>query len=93
MSKIPYPRTVGCLMYSMICTRPDLAYATSLISRFMSNLGKEHWNAVKWVFRYIKRTSSYGLLYRQSENDVDKLMGYCDADYCGDLDKRRSLTG
>ena len=79
-------------MYSMICRRPDLAYAKSLISRCMSNPEKQHWDAVKWVFRYIKRTYSCGLLYRRSENDVDKLMGYCDADFCGDLDKKRSLT-
>ena len=73
-------------MYSMIYTRPDLVYATSLISKFMSNLGKEHWDVVKCI----KRTSNYGLLYRQSENDVDKLMGYCDFDFYGDIDKRRS---
>ena len=42
MSKTPYTSAIGCLMYSMICTRLDLAYATSLISKFMSNLGKEH---------------------------------------------------
>ena len=41
----------------------------------------------------MRRTSSFGLLYRKSEDCVDKLMGYCDSDYCGDLDKRRSLTG
>lgn len=93
MSKIPYASVIGCLMYSMICTRPDLAYATSLISRFMSNPGKEHWSVVKRVFKYVRRTSSFGLLYKKIEGCVDKLMGYCDSDYCGDLDKRRSLAG
>ena len=93
MSKVLHANVVCCLMYAMICTRPDLAYATSLISRFMSKLGKEHWNAVKWVFRYVRRTFSFGLLYKRAEDCEDKLVGYCDSDFCGDLDKRRSLTG
>jgi len=52
MSRVPYASAVGSLMYVMICTRPDLAYAVSTVSRFMSNPGKQHWEAVKWVLRY-----------------------------------------
>jgi hypothetical protein len=47
MSKVPYSSVVGSLMYVMVCSRPDLSYAMSLISRYMANPGKEHWNAVK----------------------------------------------
>ena len=54
MLKIPYASAVGSLMYSMVCTRPDLTYAVSLVSRFMANPGKGHWEAVKWVFRYLR---------------------------------------
>ena len=90
MSKVPYANAIGCLMFAMICTRPDLAYARSLISRFMSKPRKKHWNVVKWVFRYVRRTCSFGLKYKKAE---DKLVGYSDSDFCGDLDKRRSLTG
>ena len=92
MSKVPYANVVGCLMYSTICTRLDLAFATSLIWRFMSNPGEEHWNAIKWVFRYVKRTTNYGLYYRRSEKNGDHLIGFCDSDYYDDLDKRRSLA-
>ena len=63
MEKIPYANAVGSLMYSMVCTRPDLAYSTSLVSRFMANPGRDHWEAVKWIFRYLRETSSYGLRY------------------------------
>ena len=63
--KVPYANAVGCLMYSMICTRPNLAYATSLISRFMANPGREQWKAVKWVFRYLRRTSSFGFVVQE----------------------------
>ena len=50
-------------MYSMICTRPDLAHSASVVSRFMSNLGKQHWQVVKWILRYLQGTSSVGLVY------------------------------
>ena len=92
MSKVPYASAVGSLMYSMVCTRPDLAYAASLVSRFMANPGRAHWDAVKWVLRYMKGTSHYGLLFKESEGK-QQIIGYCDSDFSGDLDKRRSLTG
>jgi hypothetical protein len=63
MAHIPYSNAVGNLMYAMICTRPDLAHAVSVVSRFMHNPGKEHWNAVKWILRYLKGTSHFGLLF------------------------------
>ena len=47
MSRILYSSAVGNLMYVMICTRPDLPHAVSVVSRFMHNPDKEHWNAVK----------------------------------------------
>jgi len=42
MSKVSYSSVVGSLMYAMVCSRPDLSYAMSLVSRYMSNPGKEH---------------------------------------------------
>ncbi|TXG72666.1 hypothetical protein EZV62_001245 [Acer yangbiense] len=47
MVKVPYANTVGCLMYAMICTRPDISQTVSVIAKYMTNLGKEHWNAIK----------------------------------------------
>ena len=93
MSKIPYSSAVGCLMYAMVLTRPYIAYVVSAVSRYTVNLEKEHWRAVKWILRYLNGTTDYGLIYgakRGTEVDVE---GYVDADYAGDLDKRRSLTG
>ena len=54
MDKVPYSSVVGSMMYAMIGTRPDLAYAVGVISRFMSKLGRKHWEAVKWVLRYLR---------------------------------------
>ena len=42
MSKVPYASAVGCLMYALVCTRPDLAQAVSAVSNFLSNLGQLH---------------------------------------------------
>lgn len=42
MSKVPYASVVGCLMYTMVLTRPDIAYAISIVNRFMANPGKEN---------------------------------------------------
>ena len=47
MKKIPYASAVGSLMYAMVCMRADIAHAIGVISRFLSNPGKEHWQAVK----------------------------------------------
>ena len=58
MSRIPYSCVVGSLMYAMVCSRPDLAHVLSVVSRYMANPGKEHWNAVKWIFRYLRGTSN-----------------------------------
>jgi hypothetical protein len=90
MEKIPYKSAVGSLMYAMVSTRPDIAHAVGVVSRFMSNPGKTHWEAVKWILRYLKGTSDYALCF--GGNKV-QLLGYTDSDFAGDLDKRRSTTG
>ena len=47
MSKVPYTYVVGSLMYAMVCTRPDIAHVVGVVSRFLTNPGKEHWEALK----------------------------------------------
>ncbi|MCI64798.1 vacuolar protein sorting-associated protein 33 [Trifolium medium] len=59
MKKVPYASAVGSLMYTMICTRPDIAHAVGVVSRFLSNPSKDHWQAVKWILRYLRGTSKY----------------------------------
>jgi hypothetical protein len=63
MKKVPYASTIGSLMYVMVCTRSDIAYAIGVVSRFLSNHGKKHWLAVKWILRYLKGTSSFMLCF------------------------------
>ena len=91
MSKVPYANAVGCLMYLMVCTRPDISHAVSVISRYMADLGKEHWNVVKWIFRYIIGTCDFGILFDQRAST--EVVGYVDSNYAGDIDSRKSTTG
>ena len=90
MRKVPYQSAVGSLMYAMVCTRPDIAYAVGVVSRFMKNPGKAHWEAVKWILRYLKGTSTSCLCFG---NGDPVLQGYTDADYAGDKDHRKSTSG
>ena len=69
MSRIPYSNAIGSLMYDMVCTRPDLAYSASIVSRFMANPGKQHWSVVKWILRYLKGSKSVGLVYEESQKE------------------------
>ncbi|KAE8654775.1 glutamate-ammonia ligase family protein [Hibiscus syriacus] len=93
MSKVPYASAVGSLMYAMVCTRPDISQAVGVVSMYMHDPGKEHWQTVKWIMRYILNTVDVGLVFQQDKQDGQCVVGYCDSDYAGDLDKRRSTTG
>ncbi|XP_073127337.1 secreted RxLR effector protein 161-like [Henckelia pumila] len=93
MNNTPYASGVGSIMYAMVCSRPDLAYAISLVSRFMSNPGAEHWKALKWVMKYLRGTSHLGLSFKDQGNNSNPIVGYVDADFAGNLDTRNSLTG
>lgn len=92
MANIPYSNTIGSLMYAMIYTRPDLAYSVSVVSRYMHNPGKAHWNSVKWILRYLKGTSDLGLLFDSAKSDDIGVVSFVDSDYGGDVDKRRSFS-
>ena len=78
-------------MYFMVCTRPDLAYIVSTLSRFMINPGPYHWEAVKWLLKYLRGTYNVGLIYRHKSNSV-RLKGFTDSDYDGDRDNRKSTS-
>ena len=89
MRKVPYVSTIGSLMYAMVCTRPDIANAVGVVSRFMSRPGKQYWEVVKWILRYQKGSSDTCLCFTGASL---KLQGYVDADFVGDIDSRKSTT-
>ena len=64
MSHVPYASAVGSLMYALVCTRPDIAHAVGVLSRYMSKPGKERWTAIKRVFRYLRGTTDHAICYQ-----------------------------
>ena len=85
-----YRSIIGSLRY-LVNTRPDLAYAVGFASRFMEAPGVHHWALVKQILRYVKGTVCFGCCYRAGS--VQKLVGYSDSDYAGDIDDRKSTSG
>ena len=66
MKKTPYASAVGSLMYAMVYTRPDIAHVVGVVCRYMANPGRQHWEAVKWIIRYLKGTSGKSLCFRKT---------------------------
>nr|GEU71995.1 hypothetical protein [Tanacetum cinerariifolium] len=87
MSKVPYADAVGRLMYLMVCTRPDIAYAVSVVSRYLANPGKNHWEAVKWILKYLWGTANVGLVYATDRGNHVDVTGFGYSDYAKDPDK------
>ena len=80
-------------------TRPDIAQAVGALARYMAVPTEAHWTAAKGVLRYLKGTASLGITFGGSSGSSQTggrsraVLGYCDADYAGDIDTRRSTTG
>ena len=74
----------------MLCTRPDICYLVGMVSRYQSNPGPKHWQAVKHILKYPWRTRDYMLVYH---NEDLILIGYTDSDFQLDLDFRKSTSG
>ncbi|CAI7792709.1 unnamed protein product, partial [Closterium sp. NIES-53] len=89
----PYPELVGCLMYLMTCTRPDLAYPLSLLARYVvpCRHRKVHWDVAKRVLRYLCSTLGMGLVLGGRARVV--LTGHVDASWVDDLATQRSSQG
>ena len=76
-------------MYIMNCTRPDIAYAISKLSRYTSNPREDHWKALVWVLRYLKYTLNYGLHYTRYPAVLE---GYSDANWISDTKDTKSMN-
>jgi hypothetical protein len=77
-------------MYIMNCTRPDIAYSVSKLSRYTSNPGEDHWKAIVRVLRYLKYTLNYGVHYTRY---LVILEGYSDANWISDTNDTKSTSG
>lgn len=92
-----YRSVVGSLLYLACWTRPDIAFAVSELSRFMSAPCVKHFEALKRLLRYLKGTVTYGLRYTRASTDRKEksnvLWGFVDSDWAGCPDSRRSTSG
>lgn len=87
-----YRQAVGALMYLMVATRPDIAYAVGVVSRTLEHPSKSDWARVKRIFRYLKGTENFGITYKPNFKK-GTLECYSDADHGGDESTGRSTTG
>jgi hypothetical protein len=78
MRNVPYASAIGSLVYTMLCTRPDVCFAVGMISIYQSNLGPTHWVAVKHILKYLWRTRNYMLVYYCEDLTTT---GYIDPDF------------
>ncbi|GKE12542.1 retrotransposon protein, putative, ty1-copia subclass [Tanacetum coccineum] len=63
MQNVPYASAVGSIMYAVRCTRPDVAFAQNITSRFQQNPGEAHWTAMKNILKYLRNTKDMFLVY------------------------------
>jgi Reverse transcriptase (RNA-dependent DNA polymerase) len=88
-----YQSAVGALMYPMLGTRPDLAFAVGALGRHSATPGAEHQHALDCVFRYLHGTSARRLVFQRASPESTQLTGYVDADWAGDVNDHKSTLG
>jgi hypothetical protein len=88
--RFPYTECVGSLLYLSVCTRPDIAQAIGALARYTAGPPEAHWEAAFGIVRYLAGTAAMGLTYGRSDQTIE---AFCDGDYAGDVDTRRSTTG
>ncbi|POM75160.1 Polyprotein [Phytophthora palmivora] len=89
MQSKPYRSLIGCLLYIKTCTKPDIVYVVTQLSRFLENPGLQHWCTAIRVLRYLKTTREHG---KDGKNGF-KIEAFTDADWGSNIDDRRSVSG
>ncbi|XP_065085933.1 uncharacterized protein LOC135707939 [Ochlerotatus camptorhynchus] len=92
MTSKPYRELIGCLMYLMVTSRPDICAAVNYFAAFQCCATEEHWVHLKRVLRYLQGTTDYKLVYRRQVSPTI-LEAYADADWGNDPNDRRSVSG
>nr|CAH66607.1 H0211A12.10 [Oryza sativa] len=88
--QLRYSQIIGLLMYLASAMRPDISFAVSKLSRFVSNPGDDHWQALERVMRYLKGTMSYGIHYTGYPKVLE---GYSDSNWISDADEIKATSG
>nr|GEW29104.1 retrotransposon protein, putative, Ty1-copia subclass [Tanacetum cinerariifolium] len=93
MQNVPYALAIGSIMYVVRCTRPDVAFAQNITSRFQQNPGDIHWTTVKNILKYLRNTKDMFLVYEGDLKRELRVSCYTDAGYLTDADDLKSQTG
>ncbi|WVZ14807.1 hypothetical protein V8G54_012373 [Vigna mungo] len=93
MESVPFSNGIGSIMYGMVYTRPDVAHGVSVLSQFMVNPGPTHWEALKWMLRYIRGSLGTGLSFQNNFQGGGYIEGFVDSDFAGCMDTRKSRSG
>lgn len=88
----PYKAIIGSLFFASLGSRPDIAFAVSSAAKFSDRATKAHCAAVGRIMKYLRGTPHLGITYSPS-SPPHQLLAYCDSDYAGDLDDRKSRSG
>jgi hypothetical protein len=88
--QLRYSQIIGSRMYLASATRPDISFVVRKLSRFISNLGDDHWHALERILRYLKGTMSLGIHYTGYPTILE---GYCDANWISDVDEIYATSG
>ncbi|GJW79155.1 hypothetical protein Tco_0140837 [Tanacetum coccineum] len=91
MSRVPYASAIGSIVYAMMCTRSDVSFALSMVSRHQQNLGEGHWITVKNILKCLRNTKDRFLVYGGEEEL--RVTGYCNASWQIDKDDSRLQSG
>lgn len=89
-SEFPYREAVGALMFLSVCTRPDITFAVSKLSRYLETASGKHWTAAKRVMRYLVGTQTRGITYAK---DKMIMSAFSDADNGNEESSRKSRSG
>lgn len=88
---VPFREIIGSLMYLSVCTRPDITFGVSYLSRFLDRPTEKLWTAAKRILRYLKQTKTHSLVYKKNESH--KIVSYSDSDWGSDQTDRKSVSG
>ena len=89
ISQLEYAQVIGCLMYAMTSTRPDIAFAIRKLSRYTSNPRTNQWRALRRVLWYLKATMAYRITYVSAPSILE---GYLDASWITNLEYHSSTS-
>ncbi|GJW10189.1 zinc finger, CCHC-type containing protein [Tanacetum coccineum] len=90
ISQLEYSRVIGCLMYAMTYTRPDIAFVVGKLSTYTSNPGTRHWQAIQRVLKYLNKTMDYKLICTGYPSVLE---GYIDASWISNTKDNSSTSG